>query len=87
MLTEYTCSECGKRFETPQARSGHSRFAHGVSQGITEKELSQELLRLSTQLDKTPTADEMRELGEFSVRTYQNHFGSWNEAIETVGYR
>lgn len=52
----------------------------------TSEELLEELHRLREELDKTPTTDEMNQLGEYSAGAYQYHFGSWNDALREAGF-
>ena len=52
---------------------------------ITEEELIDELNRLASVLNSTPTMDNMRKQGQYTSDTYQRRFGSWNEAIREAG--
>lgn len=51
---------------------------------VTDSELIEEIHRLTVEFDEPPSVRDMRERGEFSPATYQRHFGSWSEAIETA---
>lgn len=53
-----------------------------MGKAIPDRELLAELQRLHTVLGKTPTQRDMADHGEYSTRTYQTRFGSWNHAIE-----
>jgi len=53
--------------------------------GPTTEELVAELLRLKQELGKTPSANDMNELGGYSSGQYQSHFGRWNDAIREAG--
>ncbi|WP_158057336.1 homing endonuclease associated repeat-containing protein [Halorussus halophilus] len=53
-----------------------------MGKSIPDRELLAELQRLHTELGKTPTQRDMADHGEYSTRTYQTRFGSWNAAIE-----
>ncbi|GGK79142.1 hypothetical protein GCM10009067_34290 [Haloarcula sebkhae] len=53
---------------------------------ISEEELVKELQRLSDELDKKPTASDMNEQGKYWRSAYRNEFGSWNNALEAVGF-
>lgn len=55
-----------------------------VRRNIPEKELICEIIDLNG--DDAPTLNQMRENGEFSIPTYINYFGSWNEALSNAGY-
>lgn len=50
-----------------------------------DEKLLDDLRRLAEQLGKTPTFREMRDHGNHSPKTYTDHFGSWNGAIEEAG--
>lgn len=52
---------------------------------LTDEELIAELHRLTEEMEKTPTAQEMEEVGNYSPGTYHKRFGSWNEGIEAAG--
>lgn len=51
---------------------------------ISDWKLLDELERLAEELEKTPTANDMDNSGEYSSVTYQNHFDSWNDALREV---
>lgn len=53
--------------------------------GATETELLTEIHRLSNG-DSPPTAREMANNGRWSIPTYIDRFGSWNEAIQRAEY-
>lgn len=53
--------------------------------GPTREDLLGELQRLAQELDATPTATEMNELGEHWASHYQEEFGGWNDAVREVG--
>lgn len=59
----------------------HSEY-HGV---IPREELLEELRRLSSD-GSAPRAKDMSERGEYSHSTYENRFGTWNEALEEAGF-
>ncbi|WP_415383016.1 homing endonuclease associated repeat-containing protein [Halosimplex sp. TS25] len=52
---------------------------------IGESELLDALNDLATELDRTPKAREMDEVGKFSTPPYFDRFGSWIEALEAAG--
>ena len=51
----------------------------------SDDELLEEIKRLKCKYNETPSAHLMNDEGEFSSRTYQLRFGSWNEAVEKAG--
>jgi len=63
-------------------KCGFSPSTGGIR--YSKDELISELNRLADKLGRTPTAHHMTKLGEFSVDAYQNHFGSWNDALEAA---
>ena len=52
---------------------------------ITNEELLDALRKLSDELDRTPSYNDMEERGEFAPSTYENRFGSWNTALKEAG--
>ena len=56
------------------------------SNKIKEEKLLTELQRLKEELDKVPSANEMNEMGRYSIAPYYRQFDSWNAALETAGY-
>jgi len=59
--------------------------AAGLNPIPSREELLDGLRSLSEQLEKTPTADEMHRLGQFTPRRYQRQFETWNAAVKAVG--
>lgn len=55
-------------------------------QDIGEKELLDELYRLESVVEKTPTYEMMEKQGRYGKSTYERVFGSWNNALEEAGY-
>ena len=53
----------------------------------TNKELIRDLSRVAADLGKSPTSDEYREYGTHSTTTFQNRFGTWNNAKRAAGLR
>ena len=52
---------------------------------IPSEELIRAIRSLAQELGRTPTAPEMESLGEYSAKTAQTRFGSWNEAVDAAG--
>lgn len=52
---------------------------------IPRDELLGELYRLSEELGRAPTIQEMDESGAYSSGTYRNRFGSWNLTLKEAG--
>lgn len=53
---------------------------------VSDDELLNAIRQLADGKRKPPTSDDMRDDGEYSDTTYQNRFGSWNEAVREAGY-
>jgi len=53
---------------------------------LQDDDLIEELQRLGDELGQTPRAPQMNEHGRYDATTYVNHFGSWNEALESAGF-
>lgn len=52
----------------------------------SDAELLDSLREFADELGRQPTSTEMEQHGPHSPTTYQNRFGSWNAAIEKVGF-
>jgi len=52
---------------------------------VSDEKLIDDLQEFAEELGKTPTARKMRQDGPWSAKSYHNHFGSWNEALEKAG--
>jgi hypothetical protein len=52
--------------------------------GPLSDELLDELHRLSEVLDETSSSTDMNEVGEYWASTYQDQFGSWNDALRQL---
>lgn len=76
---QYACSICGRTFESKRGRGSHRAQAH------TEEEIEESMItrlqELNHKTDGTPCANEIGDYCEFGSTTYQNRFGSWNEAL------
>jgi len=53
-----------------------------VNYNITRDDLINEVKRLSDKLNRTPKQKDMRNKGKWSMNTYRNQFGSWNNALK-----
>lgn len=53
----------------------------------TDEELIEQLTELGKELGRVPRSSDMNEAdGRPSTGAYQNHFGSWGEALEAAGF-
>jgi len=78
----YTCEICGADFETPGAKGGHKR-GHQIK--ISHEELQAELRRLAEVSGRTPTTEMMDEQGSYSAACVKLRFGSWGDALRSIG--
>ena len=62
-------------------------YRDGYTERIPDELLLQELNHLAEKLGRTPTASEIETQGEYSPRTYENHFGSWSGALREAGFK
>lgn len=53
---------------------------------ISQTDLLNELDRLAAETDQSPTVTALREQGKYSLPTYRDRFGSWNDAKKEAGY-
>lgn len=60
-------------------------MAHNVPKGDKRTELKRKLAEFARDIGHTPTSTELDEKGPHSARHYQNHFGSWNDALRAAG--
>jgi hypothetical protein len=70
----------------PEAKAAAGlREATRTSRRIERETLVTELRRLSIELERTPTQQDMIDHGEYSQRPYYRAFDSWNDAVEAAG--
>lgn len=61
-------------------------FGKSHSEDEKEELLLDELIRLADELGRTPKVVDVQEYCRFSVKTYQDRYGSWNDALEAAGF-
>ncbi|MDB2275874.1 hypothetical protein PM022_15260 [Halorubrum ezzemoulense] len=76
----YECGICDRTFDSSKGRGIHRSKAH--SDAEIKEEMLAEIQRLATELGKTPSQREMDDQGRFSVKAYQNKFGTWNKSLK-----
>lgn len=54
--------------------------------GIPRGELLEELRRVGTSMDSTPSLQDIDQEGKFSSGTYKRSFGTWNAALAAAGF-
>ena len=78
----YECKICGRQFDSAVGRGSH-RASHDDEK--IERAMLKELQRLAEKLGRAPKVKDMTEMGSFGSATYDNRFGSWNEALTEAG--
>lgn len=79
----HTCEVCGRTFDSAKGRGIH-RASHDEED--IKQVLITELERLGEELGKTPSLQDMNQHGAHSSKTYQDKFGSWNDALDAAGF-
>lgn len=82
---EYWASTYHDHFGTWNNALREAGFEPNQEKKIPTDDLLNELTRLARCLNKTPTKDQMDEVGEYYGQSYQLRFGSWNEAVHQAG--
>jgi len=54
---------------------------------VSNEQLLEDLREFADELGETPTASQMSEIGPWDDSTYNNHFGSWNNALKEAGLK
>ena len=79
----YECEICGSEFDSARGRGLHRSKTH--SEKEVKKVYIEELQRLADKLGRSPGLRDMHQHGNHSSKSYQNTFGSWNEALKQAG--
>ncbi|MDM8554677.1 hypothetical protein QUF75_08120 [Desulfococcaceae bacterium HSG7] len=69
-----------------------SRFLKNIGESsriksIPKKNLIEAYFDLKNILAKNPTSTEIKKYGKYSLKAYNNQFGSWNKFLESIGER
>lgn len=59
---------------------------HHTADRVSEEELLTDLQRLSDELDRRPTSNDVVNEGTYGLATYQRRFGSWRDALNAAGF-
>jgi len=83
-MSEYNCPINGCEFTTDsvQGINAHSQSHDEDVQFPTKRMLYNDLTRVNSKIDGSPTIKIINEIGEFSKNAYISAFGSWNSALE-----
>lgn len=63
-----------------------ARLETTPQQTATEEDVLEAIENLATKLGRPPTAQEMEQRGEWSVKVAQRRFGTWNTALREAGF-
>lgn len=89
---EYSAATYRRRFGSwvnalTDAGLNPDRLKQGNNAKIDEQTLLDELCRLSAELERSPTAEEMWKRGPHSPKTYLDRYGTWNAALDAAGLK
>ncbi|WP_423743545.1 homing endonuclease associated repeat-containing protein [Haladaptatus sp. SPP-AMP-3] len=89
-LGEYSAATYRRRFGSwvnalADAGLCQDSLKRSDSARIDERTLLDELRHLATELEHSPTAEEMWKRGSHSPKTYLDRYGTWNAALEAAG--
>lgn len=82
---EYSATAYQRKFGSWNNALTEAGFDVNKPHQLTRPELLDALQQLADGLNRTPTRDEMNELGKHSANSYRRTFGSWNEALREAG--
>lgn len=60
-------------------------FYNSTSVRITGQQIIGDIKSVASELGRTPSYREYNDFGNYSTKTAENRFGSWNEAVEAAG--
>jgi hypothetical protein len=83
---EYGVATYFRHFESWNAAVSALGMDVNRRDNITDDELLDELHRLADELGHVPRQKDMVNKGKFHHRSYQNAFGTWNDALSAAGY-
>ena len=81
VMGKFSVGTYGRKFGSWNNALKESGLELSNRSDIPKSELLAELQRLNKKLGRTPTVEDMGEVGRFGSATYQTAFGSWNDAI------
>lgn len=84
-LTDHSTTTYRRRFGTWNAALERAGLEPTKHHGVSDDRLLDDLRSFAVRLGRAPTTTEMNADGPWSAGTYQNHFGTWNGALEEVG--
>lgn len=84
-LGEFSTNAYQNNFGTWNAALEAAGLNQNRRTDFSEEDLLDELRNIECQIGRTPTQDDISELGDFYAKTYIDYFGSWNGALEAAG--
>jgi hypothetical protein len=82
----YDCGTFRRHFGSWNAALEAAELEPYIRRDIPVEKLREEMHRLADELERTPREDDMTEYGEFGESTYLDRFGTWNDALKSMGY-
>lgn len=82
---EYGSATLSHKFGSWNSALKEAGYQPNLRRDIPDEELLADLQHIAEIVDKTPTVENYREYGEFSVKVLEERFGSWNNALKEVG--
>lgn len=83
-MSEYNCPKC-EYSSTWMGITIHHSKKHGEKLDASDY-IKDDISRVEGELGKVPTRREYNEYGDFSAKSCDKHFGSWNNAIRECGF-
>lgn len=74
------------QFDSWNAALQAAGFKPPSKRNVSKSTLIDELQRLYQRFERPPTAGEMNDHGAYTCSTFQNKFGSWNDALRRAGF-
>lgn len=84
-LGEYSPTTFRNRFGAWSTALGEAGFEPREQKHFPDEDLIRELWRVDREYTSPPKYREMDEYGAYCTSTYENRFGSWNEALQAAG--
>ena len=82
---KYSSAPYYNEFGSWNAALGEAGFEPNHEVNIGRDALIGELYRVADKVGRSPRVEDMDEIGVYSVRPYQDQFGSWNGALAAAG--
>lgn len=83
---EYPQRVCQDKFGSWNEALDMAGFSPNARQNIPESELLAEITRLTEEIGRPPSSNEITQQGQFSRDAYFERFESWADALQAAGY-